>query len=167
MLQDDEVFEEFAESGLRFCAELQCEVPTRVSACAWFSPSELAVCGDDGTVVIHQIESTGMCITSLLESQSLNAQQTECSTCCAGVSPAYGVYFSTVPVPYDDGRPDITSTDRRISQAWSLLQFIPGRDGMVAFVQVFTALLSRKAVVASSSIACIRALVHQSTRTCI
>jgi hypothetical protein len=52
------------------------------------------------------------------------------------VSPAYGVYFSTVPVPYDDGRPDATSTNRRICQAWSLLQFIPGRAGEVAFVQV-------------------------------
>jgi hypothetical protein len=66
MLQDDEVFEEFAESGLRFCAELQCEVPTRVSACAWFSSSQLAVCGDDGTIVLlHEAESTGTFITIL------------------------------------------------------------------------------------------------------
>jgi hypothetical protein len=65
MLQDDEVFEEFEESGLRLCAELQCEVPTRVSACAWFSSSQLAVCGDDGTVVLHETESTGTFVTLL------------------------------------------------------------------------------------------------------
>jgi hypothetical protein len=74
MLQDDEAFEEFAESGLRLCAELQSEVPTRVSACAWFSSSQLAVCGDDGTVVLHEIESTGTSITIM--STGLRSQRT-------------------------------------------------------------------------------------------